>query len=451
MVSVINKIEYKYLQFTSFKNWLNWDVKSYAKNNLKSDYEFIKLGSVLKEHVEKVKLKDFPDKEFGILGVNNKIGIFDAYLEKGSKINQPYKILKNNWIAYNPYRVNVGSIGIKTQNEKYEYISNAYVVFSCDEQRLDTDFFFRLFKTDTFNNLVKKSTKGSVRQNLSFDLLSNIQIPLPSISAQKEFIKIYNNKISDIKKLEIQVNEISSKIESYLMKELNISVEKTQKIKGLHFVNFKNLNKWTLNETTLEKIQEKSKYKAVPIEKISESILRGKSPKYDDNSNCVILNQKCNRWDEIDLEFAKTVNKEWLNKQTLFTKESDVLINSTGEGTIGRSTYILKSYEGLLFDSHLLLFRGDKKIINGKYFVYWFNSTINQQYLNEIKSAQTTKQTELGSNNLSNMLIPLPPLETQEEIVNQIDSWKNKIKDINEKIESLREGAQKEFEVNLFK
>ncbi len=118
MTQVKEQSEYKYLHTVPFSTWLNWDVKSYATNNLKSQYSFVELGLILNEQTEKVKLKDFPDQEFGILGVNNKIGIFDAYLEKGSKINQPYKIMKTNWIAYNPYRVNVGSVGIKTENQK---------------------------------------------------------------------------------------------------------------------------------------------------------------------------------------------------------------------------------------------------------------------------------------------------------------------------------------------
>lgn len=445
-----DKSEYKYLKVVSFNNWLNWDAKSYATNNLKSDYEFVKLASVLQEQTKKVKLKDFPDQEFGILGVNNKTGIFDAYSEKGSKINQPYKTMKTNWIAYNPYRVNVGSVGIKTVNEKYEYISNAYVVFSCIEEKLNTDFFFRLFKTDTFNNLVKKSTKGSVRQNLSYDLLSNIQIPLPPITTQKALVVGYDKELTEATKLENKVKELNEKIESYLMHEPGITIEEKQKTKGLFFINFRDLKKWTYTETISKKIEEKSKYKPSQIMKISDDISRGKSPKYDEKSENIILNQKCNRWNEIDLDFAKTVNKDWWKKQKLLTKEGDVLINSTGEGTIGRSSFISKKYAGLLFDSHILLFRGKQDLINGKYFVYWFNSKINQEYLNEIKSAQTTKQTELGSNNLGNMLIPLPSIDIQNKIVNKIDNWEKEIEDTKQKVELLKTEAKKKFEDNLF-
>lgn len=63
------------------------------------------------------------------------------------------------------------------------------------------------------------------------------------------------------------------------------------------------------------------------------SIFRGKSPVYDGNSNLSILNQKCNRWNEIKLEYSKTVDKNWYEsiKEIFFTKKGDILVNSTGE------------------------------------------------------------------------------------------------------------------------
>ena len=72
-------------------------------------------------------------KQFKILGVNNKVGLFDAYTEAGRKIKQPYQRVEDGCLAYNPYRVNVGSIGLKTAGQKHDLISSAYVIFKCRE------------------------------------------------------------------------------------------------------------------------------------------------------------------------------------------------------------------------------------------------------------------------------------------------------------------------------
>ncbi|MBP5582469.1 MAG: hypothetical protein J6X43_00740, partial [Bacteroidales bacterium] len=126
-----------------------------------SSHTIVRLGDYIQEESAKYKISD-PTKTYGILGVNNQTGIFDAYLEKGSKIKQKYKKMQVGWIAYNPYRVNVGSIGMRTEKQEYEYISPAYVVFSCKEGLLP-EYLYRLMKTDLFNKIIRENTTGSVR------------------------------------------------------------------------------------------------------------------------------------------------------------------------------------------------------------------------------------------------------------------------------------------------
>jgi len=132
-----------WMKFLPFRDVVLWDVKRYASERIKSDYPIVKLGLHIQEESHKVKLFDYPEEEFGILGVNNKIGIFDAYKEVGANINQAYKKMGIGWLAYNPYRVNVGSIGMRTEEHQHEYISPAYVVFSCKETLLP-DFLLNL-------------------------------------------------------------------------------------------------------------------------------------------------------------------------------------------------------------------------------------------------------------------------------------------------------------------
>ena len=444
MILTANKTEYKYLQFIPFSNWVNWDAKSYAINNLKSDYEFVKLSSVLNEQLEKVKLKDFPEKEFGILGVNNKTGIFDAYMKKGSKINQPYKIMKTNWIAYNPYRVNVGSVGIKTKNEKYGYISNAYVVFSCLEEKLNTDFFLRLFKTDTFNNLVKKSTKGSVRQNLSFDLLSKMQIPLPSVPIQKKLVDAYDKRLLKVNKLEAKARELNKKIEAYLMQELGISIEDKKKKKGLQFVNLKNLDRWDF--WNKKELVSSSKFN---IASFGELLLE--KPKYGSNSRTLktVTDIRYIRITDINEDGSlneEVVSSEKFDKQYLL-QENDFLIARSGN-TVGK-TFLYKANLGkCIFAGYLVKYKINEKIANSD-FVFYYTKTL------PFKIWISSKQRVSGQPNINgqeylSFPIPLPSIEVQNKIVNKIEIWKDEIKDTKEKIELLKTEAKKEFESNLF-
>lgn len=122
---------YRYLQFVPYADIQNWSVQYMGEeNSLASLFPMKLLGDFISEENKKYSISD-PTIDYGILGVNNQIGIFDAYTENGAKIKQKYKIMKEGWIAYNPYRVNVGSIGVKRECHKNDFISPAYVVFSC--------------------------------------------------------------------------------------------------------------------------------------------------------------------------------------------------------------------------------------------------------------------------------------------------------------------------------
>jgi len=444
MTQVKEKSEYKYLQTVPFNAWLNWDVKSYATNNLKSKYGFVKLSSVLTEQTEKVKLKDFPDQEFGILGVNNKIGIFDAYIEKGSKINQPYKIMKTNWIAYNPYRVNVGSVGIKTENQKYEYISNAYVVFNCLEEKLDTDFFFRLFKTNTFNNLVKKSTKGSVRQNLSFDLLSNIQIPLPPISTQKSLVAKYDKELAEAKKLENKVDEINKKIEDYLLEELGITIEEKLKNKGFYLTNFKELDRW--DYWNKKGVMTSKKFDIIRFEKTLSY-----KPKYGSNSKASIkitdtryiritdINEDGSLNDEI-------VSSEKFDKQYLL-EDNDFLIARSGN-TVGK-TFLYKNHFGkCIYAGYLVRYRINKEVANPDFIFFYSKTKPFKLWINS--KQRISGQPNINGQEYLDFPIPLPDIKTQDKIVRKILFFREQISDTKNKIELLKEEAKRDFENNLF-
>jgi restriction endonuclease S subunit len=150
---------------------------------------------------------------------------------------------------------------------------------------------------------------------------------------------------------------------------------------------------------------------------------------------------------------VKYVDENWylsVNKN-FFTKEGDILINSTGEGTIGRATYIKKEYQGLLFDSHIILLRIDKNKMNPELFVELFNSSFGQDQVNDLKSAQATKQTELGVTNLFKICMPVPDsMEFQNEILTKIRNERMTIQKLRIQAEQYRKQAKEEFEKEIF-
>ena len=239
------------LKTIRFSEFSLWDVKRFLANQIESNYPIIRLGDYINQRSQKIKLNDFPEQSFGILGVSNQIGIFDAYTEKGENINQPYQEVHLNDLAYNPYRINVGSIGLKTLEQNNSYISPAYIVFEC-HKGLEADFLFKMFKTDTFNQIIKDNTTGSVRQNLRYEILSEIKIPLPTLKEQNRLIESYNLKISQAVLQEGQALELEQSIEEYLFSKLGIEKSVEEEKQFFRTIAFEEIERWSVD--TLGKI-----------------------------------------------------------------------------------------------------------------------------------------------------------------------------------------------------
>jgi len=98
-----------------------------------------------------------------------------------------YKIIEEKTFAYNPARINVGSIGF-SGDLKDIIISSLYVCFKT-KQGLEDAYLLHYLKTFQFNKSVLQNVEGGVRDYLFYENFSNIKINLPS---NKEQVKIAN-------------------------------------------------------------------------------------------------------------------------------------------------------------------------------------------------------------------------------------------------------------------
>ena len=157
---------------------------------------------------------------------------------------------------------------------------------------------------------------------------------------------------------------------------------------------------------------------------ICNEIKRGKSPKYVDRSDYLAFAQKCNvKTGGIDLSLALYLDEKSIDRYSEEDNliQGDVVINSTGGGTMGRVGYyetkVPEGIKGVYPDSHVTVIRSVGNI-NQRYLYYILKH--NQPVLEDCGTG-STNQTELKPAVLANFVIPLPPLEEQEEIVRKVE------------------------------
>lgn len=140
-----------------------------------------RLGSFIFEHNERNRM----NRALPVYSVTNSRGFCQQYFNKvvASEDRSTYKIVPRNYFAYNPSRINVGSIDWQRYEESV-IVSPLYVVFNTSDE-MDNQFLCYYLKSDVALTYIRNLGQGSVRDNLKFAQLSEIPINVYSLEEQK--------------------------------------------------------------------------------------------------------------------------------------------------------------------------------------------------------------------------------------------------------------------------
>lgn len=183
---------------------------------------------------------------------------------------------------------------------------------------------------------------------------------------------------------------------------------------------------------------------------VSKLITRGISPKYLESGGLCVLNQKCIRGHKVNYELARRHDSEAKPvKQERLIELGDVLINSTGTGTLGRVAQVRELVEEpVTVDSHVTIVRP----MPGKFYLDYFGYLlINIE--NKLKEAGegASGQTELAKSVIANDFVVKYPTshEVQKRIVNLLDSFFEEMEKGIYSIQKMLEGSKSLFDSYL--
>ena len=188
-------------------------------------------------------------------------------------------------------------------------------------------------------------------------------------------------------------------------------------------------------------------WKWVRLGEICEYIHRGKSPKYGNDEILPIIAQKCNQWDKIYTNKCLFAEKSSIEKYLpeQYLQLGDVIINSTGGGTVGRTgfikEYVFSNYKQFVADSHVTVVRGNK-LLKKELIYYYLISPYIQIGLEE-RCNGSTNQLELATSTVNEYMFPLPPLEEQEEIVTKVETLFAKVTTLESQIQDRKSLSDK--------
>ena len=329
------------------------------------------------------------------------------------KTKTPYKLAKKNYLECGKFPVisqeEVLISGFHDESSHVFRVSKPVVIFGdhtkvlkyvdfdfvvgadgvkilLPNEKLDTKYFYYVLKA-----LMPKEVKGYARH---YKLLKELDIPILPLIEQQRIVT----------KLDATFAEIDEALKLDHKKEIEIELLKAS------------LLSTTLNEETV--IDNK-----LALDDACNLISRGISPKYIEAGGIRVLNQKCIRNHSINYDLARRhdILKKNINKERLIQK-GDILINSTGTGTLGRVAQVRdEPYEPTTVDSHVTIVRPKHELFYLDFFGY---AAILIE--DEIKDAGqgTSGQTELSKTKLKEeFYVSIPSnFDEQKLIVAKLDA-----------------------------
>ena len=152
---------------------------------------------LFKEIAYKTGIKNRENLSLESYSISNELGFIpqNEQFENGGTMSKAdkrmYYIVSPKSFAYNPARINVGSLGYY-QGERDVIVSSLYEVFKTSDI-VDDLFLFYWFKTNIFKRMIEQYQEGGVRLYFFFDKLQKCQIKVPSLQEQQKIASYFYN------------------------------------------------------------------------------------------------------------------------------------------------------------------------------------------------------------------------------------------------------------------
>ena len=182
------------------------------------EWKEVKLGKMLKKNNKKNRDLAINNVE----SVSNKLGFvkqteqFEDYSVASADLSN-YYVISEKQFAYNPSRINVGSIAYKKEGDTLSVVSPLYISFSTVEN-IDDPYLWYWFKTSLFDSQRAIYSEGGVRDTLSFNQLSDIELIFPYLPEQEAIGSFFQDLDKAIAKQEEKVNQLKESKQTFLKK-----------------------------------------------------------------------------------------------------------------------------------------------------------------------------------------------------------------------------------------
>ena len=398
--------------------------------------EWKTIGDIIERYSEKgkkdknVKIVYSVSKDYGIISsleywektASSQRATYQMYSENTDN----YNIIRKNMFAYNPARLNIGSISYLF-NEEPGLLSPMYIIFKINEKLVTPKYLLIFLKSTKILKKIDSMKEIGARFRFDFDNWKKIKIPLPSLETQEKIVKIldsYKEYITELQeKLKIELQARNKQYNYY--RDMLLSEDYLNKIsKKLDSLNY------VLRLTTLGEIGKFTRGNGLQKKDFRE---KGKP---------VIHYGQI--YTQYGFSTDKTISfaEENIFSKLRKAKPNDILIATTSENIedVAKSTVWLGNEE-VGFSGDMYSYSTNE---NSKYIAYYFQTAGFQKQ--KERKVTGTKLIRIHGEDMEKFTISLPPIEIQNKIVKILDRFQELLSDTKGLLPLEIEQRRKQYE-----
>ena len=352
----------------------------------------------LKQYTRECGLRNKTQENIPVYSVTNSHGFVPStdYFSKEvySKDLSNYKIVSRGMIAYNPSRVNVGSLAVQNAEDKV-IVSPLYVVFSVDESELMPEYVSYFLHSERGIKEIVAHTSGSVRDSLKFSALQDIEINICSLNEQAHIVSL----LQKIERIIEKRRSVLVKIDDLVKSQFIEMFEKGQQYEETFFGD---VCLYVRNGANIKQSKGAGGYPITRIETLSNDVFNSDRLGYADITD--------------------------LSRYTNYLlKKGDILISHINSiAYLGRAVQYRGEVASPVIHGMNLLCARMKEGYNPTYIEWYLKSKRAKDYIATI-TKKAVNQASITTSDLKKMAIPVPTKEKQDQFacfVEQTDKSK---------------------------
>jgi len=276
---------------------------------------------------------------------------------------------------------------------------------------LDSRYLFYLLSDEDFIYYTDKTSNGAKMPRGDKDAILKYQVKLPPLPTQRAIAHILGT-LDDLIELNRETNELLEEMARALFKSWFVDFDPVRaKLEGRPPAGMDAATAALFPDhfQDSELGQIPRGWEVKPLAYLTSYLSRGIGPAYVEEGGVCVLNQKCVRDHRVDLARARRHCALKKKVDGRFLERFDVLVNSTGTGTLGRVAQIFQIEEAMIVDSHITVVRAasdvDPRFLGA--------ALVNREADIEELAEGSTGQTELSRTRLGALAIVTPNAEIQ--------------------------------------